>query len=287
VDIVFDPVTIVEVGPRDGLQNEPKTIKLDEKVRLINLLSTSGLKQIEVGSFVNPKMVPQMADSGLVFSKITRRPGISYTALVPNLNGYEQAKKCSPDAIAIFCSASESFSKANLNASIDESFMRISQFISLAKKDDILVRGYVSCVTDCPFEGPVPASNVAKVVAKLREFNCYEISLGDTLGKGSPGAVDKMIDNVLNEVSVEVLAGHFHDTSGLALENIQVSLERGIRVFDTAVGGLGGCPFAPGAPGNVATELVLKYVQGKGFKTGVDMEIIMQAAKLARDMRHV
>lgn len=229
---MYDRVTIVEVGPRDGLQNESRTIELDKKVRLINLLSSSGLKQIEVGSFVNPKMVPQMADSGLVFSKITRHPGISYSALVPNLNGYEQAKKCSPDVIAIFCSASEGFSKANLNASIDESFKRISQFISLAKKDDILVRGYVSCVTDCPFEGPVPASNVAKVVAKLREFNCYEISLGDTLGKGSPNMVDKMIDNVLNEVPVEMLAGHFHNTSGLALENIQVSLERGIRVFD-------------------------------------------------------
>ena len=284
---MFDHVTIVEVGPRDGLQNEPKTIGLDEKVNLINLLSTSGLKQIEVGSFVNPKMVPQMADSGLVFSKITRRPDVSYSALVPNLNGYEQAKKYVPDAIAIFCSASESFSKANLNASIDESFKRISQFISLAEQDGILVRGYVSCVTDCPFEGPVPASNVAKVVAKLREFNCYEISLGDTLGKGSPETIDKMIDNVLNEVSVEILAGHFHDTSGLALKNIQVSLERGIRVFDTAVGGLGGCPFAPGAPGNVATESVLEYVQEKGFKTGVDMKVIMQAAKLARDMRHV
>ena len=284
---MFEHVTIVEVGPRDGLQNEPKTIGLDEKVNLINLLSTSGLKQIEVGSFVNPKMVPQMADSGLVFSKITRRPDVSYSALVPNLNGYEQAKKYVPDAIAIFCSASESFSKANLNASIDESFKRISQFISLAEQDGILVRGYVSCVTDCPFEGPVPASNVAKVVAKLREFNCYEISLGDTLGKGSPETIDKMIDNVLNEVSVEILAGHFHDTSGLALKNIQVSLERGIRVFDTAVGGLGGCPFAPGAPGNVATESVLEYVQEKGFKTGVDMKVIMQAAKLARDMRHV
>ena len=232
-------------------------------------------------------MVPQMADSGLVFSKITRRPDVSYSALVPNLKGYEQAKKFVPDAIAIFCSASESFSKANLNASIDESFKRISQFISRAEQDGILVRGYVSCVTDCPFEGPVPASNVAKVVAKLREFNCYEISLGDTLGKGSPETIDKMIDNVLNEVSVEILAGHFHDTSGLALKNIQVSLERGIRVFDTAVGGLGGCPFAPGAPGNVATESVLEYVQEKGFKTGVDMKVIMQAAKLARDMRHV
>lgn len=284
---MFDHVTIVEVGPRDGLQNEPKTIGLDEKVNLINLLSTSGLTQIEVGSFVNPQMVPQMADSGLVFSKITRRPDVSYSALVPNLKGYEQAKKFAPDAIAIFCSASESFSKANLNASIDESFKRISQFISRAEQDGILVRGYVSCVTDCPFEGPVPASNVAKVVAKLRDFNCYEISLGDTLGKGSPETIDKMIDNVLNEVSVEILAGHFHDTSGLALKNIQVSLERGIRVFDTAVGGLGGCPFAPGAPGNVATESVLEYVQEKGFKTGVDMKVIMQAAKLARDMRHV
>jgi len=284
---MFDHVTIVEVGPRDGLQNEPKTIGLDEKVNLINLLSTSGLKQIEVGSFVNPQMVPQMADSGLVFSKITRRPDVSYSALVPNLKGYEQAKKFVPDAIAIFCSASESFSKANLNASIDESFKRISQFISRAEQDGILVRGYVSCVTDCPFEGPVPASNVAKVVAKLREFNCYEISLGDTLGKGSPETIDKMIDNVLNEVSVEILAGHFHDTSGLALKNIQVSLERGIRVFDTAVGGLGGCPFAPGAPGNIATESVLEYVQEKGFKTGVDMKVIMQAAKLVRDMRHV
>ena len=284
---MFDHVTIVEVGPRDGLQNEPKTIGLDEKVNLINLLSTSGLRQIEVGSFVNPQMVPQMADSGLVFSKITRRPDVSYSALVPNLKGYEQAKKFVPDAIAIFCSASESFSKANLNASIDESFKRISQFISRAEQDGTLVRGYVSCVTDCPFEGPVPASNVAKVVAKLRDFNCYEISLGDTLGKGSPETIDKMIDNVLNEVSVEILAGHFHDTSGLALKNIQVSLERGIRVFDTAVGGLGGCPFAPGAPGNVATESVLEYVQEKGFKTGVDMKVIMQAAKLARDMRHV
>lgn len=280
-------VEIVEVGPRDGLQNEVKKIDLPTKVKLIDLLSTAGFKRIEVGSFVNPRLVPQMADSGLVLSNIKRDPSISYAVLVPNKRGYLKAKEFFPNEIAVFCSASEGFSKANINSSIEESLARISEFLDEAKSDGMPVRGYVSCITHCPFDGLVPPSNVAYVVAQLKKLGCYEISLGDTLGRASSDQVDRMFNSVLDEVHETQLAGHFHNTSGNALDNIGVSVERGIRVFDSAVGGLGGCPFAPGAPGNVATEDVLDYVESMGFEANLNKEIINKAGKLAKEIRNV
>ena len=280
-------VEIVEVGPRDGLQNEVKKIDLPTKVKLIDLLSTAGFKRIEVGSFVNPRLVPQMADSGLVLSNIKRDPSISYAVLVPNKRGYLKAKEFFPNEIAVFCSASEGFSKANINSSIEESLDRISEFLDEAKSDGVPVRGYVSCITHCPFDGLVPPSNVAYVVAQLKKLGCYEISLGDTLGRASSDQVDRMFNSVLDEVHETQLAGHFHNTSGNALDNIGVSVERGIRVFDSAVGGLGGCPFAPGAPGNVATEDVLDYVESMGFEANLNKEIINKAGKLAKEIRNV
>ena len=280
-------IEIVEVGPRDGLQNEVKKIDLPTKVKLINLLSTAGFKRIEVGSFVNPRLVPQMADSGLVLSNIKRDPSISYAVLVPNRRGYLKAKEFFPNEIAVFCSASEGFSKANINSSIEESLDRISEFLDEAKSDGMPVRGYVSCITHCPFDGLVPPSNVAYVVAQLKKLGCYEISLGDTLGRASSDQVDRMFNSVLDEAHESQLAGHFHNTSGNALDNIGVSVERGIRVFDSAVGGLGGCPFAPGAPGNVATEAVLNYVDSMGFKANLNKEIINKASKLAKEIRNV
>ena len=280
-------VEIVEVGPRDGLQNEVKKIDLPTKVKLIDLLSTAGFKRIEVGSFVNPRLVPQMADSGLVLSNIKRDPSISYAVLVPNKRGYLKAKEFFPNEIAVFCSASEGFSKANINSSIEESLARISEFLDEAKSDGMPVRGYVSCITHCPFDGLVPPSNVAYVVAQLKKLGCYEISLGDTLGRASSDQVDRMFNSVLDEAHESQLAGHFHNTSGNALDNIGVSVERGIRVFDSAVGGLGGCPFAPGAPGNVATEDVLDYVESMGFEANLNKEIINKAGKLAKEIRNV
>ena len=280
-------IEIVEVGPRDGLQNEVKKIDLPTKVKLIDLLSTAGFKRIEVGSFVNPRLVPQMADSGLVLSNIKRDPSISYAVLVPNRRGYLKAKEFFPNEIAVFCSASEGFSKANINSSIEESLARISEFLDEAKSDGMPVRGYVSCITHCPFDGLVPPSNVAYVVAQLKKLGCYEISLGDTLGRASSDQVDRMFNSVLDEVHETQLAGHFHNTSGNALDNIGVSVERGIRVFDSAVGGLGGCPFAPGAPGNVATEDVLDYVESMGFEANLNKEIINKAGKLAKEIRNV
>lgn len=280
-------IEIVEVGPRDGLQNEVKKIDLPTKVKLIDLLSTAGFKRIEVGSFVNPRLVPQMADSGLVLSNIKRDPSISYAVLVPNKRGYLKAKEFFPNEIAVFCSASEGFSKANINSSIEESLDRISEFLDEAKSDGMPVRGYVSCITHCPFDGLVPPSNVAYVVAQLKKLGCYEISLGDTLGRASSDQVDRMFNSVLDEVHETQLAGHFHNTSGNALDNIGVSVERGIRVFDSAVGGLGGCPFAPGAPGNVATEDVLDYVESMGFEANLNKEIINKAGKLAKEIRNV
>ena len=280
-------VEIVEVGPRDGLQNEVTKIDLPTKVKLIDLLSTAGFKRIEVGSFVNPRLVPQMADSGLVLSNIKRDPSISYAVLVPNRRGYLKAKEFFPNEIAVFCSASEGFSKANINSSIEESLDRISEFLDEAKSDGMPVRGYVSCITHCPFDGLVPPSNVAYVVAQLKKLGCYEISLGDTLGRASSDQVDRMFNSVLDEAHESQLAGHFHNTSGNALDNIGVSVERGIRVFDSAVGGLGGCPFAPGAPGNVATEDVLDYVESMGFEANLNKEIINKAGKLAKEIRNV
>ncbi|KFE34456.1 hydroxymethylglutaryl-CoA lyase [Thioclava atlantica] len=280
-----ETVEIFEMAPRDGLQNEKRAIPLDEKIALVDCLSRAGFKRIEVGSFVSPKWVPQMADSAAVFAGITRRPGISYAALTPNLKGYEAAKAARADEVAIFASASEGFSRANLNCSIAESLERFAPVVEAAKADNVKVRGYVSVVTDCPFDGPTPPGNVARVVAALREMGCYEISLGDTIGQGTPESVTAMLEAVMNEVPAARLAGHYHDTAGRALANIEASLALGLRVFDAAVGGLGGCPYAPGAAGNVATEAVNARLIELGYETGLDAQVLAEAAGLARKMK--
>lgn len=278
-------VEIFEMGPRDGLQNEKRMIPAAEKIALVDLLSRAGFRRIEVTSFVSPKWVPQMGDAAEVMAGITRVPGISYAVLTPNMKGYEGAKAARADEVAIFASASEGFSKANLNATIAESLERFAPVAEAAKADGIPVRGYVSVVTDCPFDGPTPPGNVARVAAALRDMGCYEISLGDTIGQGRAETIDAMLAAVLNELPAGRLAGHYHDTAGRALENIDASLARGLRVFDAAVGGLGGCPYAPGAKGNVATEKVAAHLAALGHETGLDMEILALAGAMAQAMR--
>ena len=278
-------VEIFEMGPRDGLQNEKRQIPTAEKIALVDCLSQAGFRRIEVASFVSPKWVPQMADSGEVLEGIKRVAGISYAALTPNLKGYERAVAAKADEIAIFGSASEGFSKANINATIAESFERLEPVAKAGIAAGIPVRGYVSCVTDCPYDGPTSPAMVAHVVAKLRDAGCYEISLGDTIGQGRPETVTAMLEAVLQEVPADMLAGHYHDTSGRALANIEASLALGVRVFDAAVGGLGGCPYAPGAAGNVATEAVHRRLTELGYATGLNAEILDRAAEMALTMR--
>lgn len=280
-----DRVEIFEVGPRDGLQNEARMISTADKVALIDQLSRAGFSRIEVASFVSPKWVPQMADGAQVLAGITRAEGVSYAALTPNMRGYGGAVAAKADEIAIFASASEGFSKANLNATIDESLARFADVAAAAKADGMRMRGYVSCVTDCPFDGETEPGDVARVVAALRDMGAYEVSLGDTIGRGLPERMDKMLEVVVQEMPAEKLAGHFHDTAGRALENVDVALARGVRVFDAAVGGLGGCPYAPGAAGNVATEKLEAHLRQRGFETGLNAEIIAQAADFARTLR--
>ncbi|MGR3795151.1 hydroxymethylglutaryl-CoA lyase [Vannielia sp. SX4] len=278
-------VEIFEVGPRDGLQNEKAVIGVAEKVALVDCLSRAGFHRIEAASFVSPKWVPQMASSGEVMAGITRAERVSYWALTPNMKGYEAARAAGCDGVAVFGAATEGFSRANLNCSVDEALARFAPVLEAAKADGVPVRGYVSVVTDCPFEGEVDPGAVAKVAGALLRMGCVEVSLGETLGRGVPERVDAMLAAVLGEVPPERLAGHFHDTSGRALENIEVALERGLRVFDAAVGGLGGCPYAPGAAGNVATEAVAARLAELGYETGLNMAVIEEAAAMARAMR--
>lgn len=279
------PVEIFEVGPRDGLQNERRLIPTADKVALVDLLSRAGFRRIEVTSFVAPRWVPQMADAAEVMAAITRAPAIRYAALTPNLRGYARAKAAGASEVAIFASASEGFSRANLNAGIAESLERLALVAQAAQADGIPVRGYVSVVTDCPFDGPTPPGNVARVAALLRDMGCYEISLGDTIGHARPDTIDALLSAVLQELPPDRLAGHYHDTSGRALDNIDASLARGLRVFDAAVGGLGGCPYAPGAAGNVATERVARHLAAAGYRTGLDLGVISKAAALARRLK--
>ena len=278
-------VEIFEVGPRDGLQNEKRMIPTSEKVALVDCLSGAGFKRIEIASFVSPKWVPQMADSAEVLAGITRAPGVSYAALTPNMQGLDRALAAKADEVAIFGSASEGFSKANINATIAESLDRFRPVAEAAKAAGIPVRGYISCVTDCPYDGPVDPQAVARVAAELDAMGCYEISLGDSIGQGTPESIGAMLDTVLTVVPAQRLAGHYHDTAGRALANIEVSLEKGLRVFDAAVGGLGGCPFAPGAEGNVATELVNARLIELGYATGLNAEILETAGAMALAMR--
>jgi hydroxymethylglutaryl-CoA lyase len=271
-------VEIFEVGPRDGLQNEARMIPAAEKIALVDCLSGAGFARIEVASFVSPKWVPQMADGAEVLAGIRRAAGVSYAALVPNLMGFERAMAAGADEVAVFASASEGFSRANLNCSIAESFERFRPVAEAAAAANVRMRGYVSCVVKCPYDGPVAPGAVAEVAAALFEMGAYEVSLGDTIGKGEPA--------VLGVAEAGRLAGHFHDTGGRALANVEAALAKGIRVFDAAVGGLGGCPFAPGAKGNVATEAVDDRLTALGFETGLDRDVVGRAAEMARAMRH-
>lgn len=278
-------VEIFEVGPRDGLQNEPGKLALSDKIALIDRLSGAGFRRIEVASFVSPKWVPQMADSAEVMAGIARAPGVSYAALTPNMRGLEGALTAKADEIAIFGAATEGFSRANINASVAESLARFRPVADAAQAAGLRVRGYISCVTDCPYDGAVPPAQVASLARALLEMGCYEISLGDTLGQGTPESIGAMLDAVLEVVPAGRLAGHYHDTNGRALDNIEASLGRGLRVFDAAVGGLGGCPYAPGAKGNVATEQVMDRLAALGCDTGLDAAIVRDAADMARAMR--
>ena len=278
-------VEIFEVGPRDGLQNEKQQIAITDKIALVDCLSVAGFRRIEVASFVSAKWVPQMADSADVLAGIDRAEGVSYAALTPNMRGFEGAIAAKADEIAIFGSASEGFSKANINATIAESLERFEPVATTAKSQGVPVRGYVSCVSDCPYDGPVAPDQVARVAKALFDMGCYEISLGDTIGQATPERIDAMLAAVTSAIPAEKLAGHYHDTSGRALDNIEASLARGLRVFDAAVGGLGGCPYAPGAAGNVATEAVHERLTALGFTTGLDAASLNKAATMAQAMR--
>jgi hydroxymethylglutaryl-CoA lyase len=273
-------VRIVEVAPRDGLQNEARAVSVEAKVSLIEGLAAAGLKTVECGSFVSPMRVPQMADSGAVLRRIRRMPGVSYPVLVPNLKGLEAAVEAGAQDIAVFVAASETFSQRNINASIAQSMERSSEVMRRALARGMNVRGYVSCVLGCPYEGEIPIAAVVRVAKQLYEEGCSEISLGDTIGVGTPLKAQTMIDAVARAIPVERLAVHFHDTWGQALANIYAALELGLSVVDSSVAGLGGCPYALGATGNVATEDVVYMLDGMGIETGVDLEKVAESGRM-------
>ena len=272
-------VRLVEVGPRDGLQNEKQPIEVADKVRLVDDLSAAGLGYIEVGSFVSPKWVPQMAGSAEVFAQIQRKAGVTYAALTPNLKGFEGALEAGVREVAVFAAATDAFSQKNINCSIKESLERFVPVMDAAKANDIRVRGYVSCVLGCPYDGAIDPKQVASVAAELFAMGCYEVSLGDTIGTGTPGATRQLIETVAAQIPREKLAGHFHDTYGQALANIYASLLEGVSVFDSSVAGLGGCPYAKGASGNVASEDVLYMLNGLGIQTGIDLDQLIAAGQ--------
>jgi hydroxymethylglutaryl-CoA lyase len=272
-------VRIVDVGPRDGLQNEPKTVPTGAKIELVNRLADAGLPAVEAGAFVSPKWVPQMADSLEVLKGIRRRPGVSYPVLVPNMRGFESAVAANVDEIAIFGAASETFSRKNINCSIAESLERFAPVAAAAATRGIRVRGYISCVAGCPYEGEVAPAAVAAVAKALDAMGCYGVSLGDTIGVGTPGKVKAMIEAVAREVPIERLGVHFHDTYGQALANLYAALELGVATVDSSVAGLGGCPYAKGASGNVATEDVVYMLDGLGIETGVDLAQVFEAGR--------
>ena len=280
-------VDIFEMGPRDGLQNEKIEVSVGQKIALIDCLSRAGYRRIECASFVSPKWVPQMAGSADVLGRISRADGVRYAALTPNMRGFNDAKAANADEVAVFGSASEAFSKANINVSIEESLDQFEAVIKAARTIDMPVRGYVSCVAGCPFEGEVDPSAVARVAERLFSMGCYEVSLGDTIGVGTPDTIAKMLIAVRDVVPVARLAGHYHDTNGRAMDNIDASLALGVRVFDASVAGLGGCPYAPGAAGNVATENVAAHLQRLGYETGLDLAVVAQAAEMARAIRDI
>lgn len=272
-------VRLIEVGPRDGLQNEAQPISVADKVQLVDALSAAGLGYIEVGSFVSPKWVPQMAGSAEVFAQIQRKPGVIYGALAPNLRGFEDALAAGVKEVAVFAAASEAFSQRNINCSISESLERFAPIMAAAQQKGVSVRGYVSCVLGCPYEGQVAPEQVAAVARELYAMGCYEVSLGDTIGTGTAGATRRMFEVVGKDVPRAKLAGHFHDTYGQAIANLYASLLEGINVFDSSIAGLGGCPYAKGASGNVATEDVLYLLNGLGIETGIDMDKLLVAGQ--------
>jgi len=272
-------VRIVEVGPRDGLQNETGKVPAAVKVELIHRLADAGLRAIEATAFVSPKWVPQMADHAEVMAGIEKKSGVAYPVLVPNMKGFETAREAGAKEIAVFGAASETFSRKNINCSIAESLDRFAPIVEAARASRMRVRGYISCVAGCPYEGEVKPQAVARMAEKLDTMGCYEISLGDTIGVGTPRTIRSMIEAVARKVPVGKLAGHYHDTYGQALVNIYASLEAGVKIFDSSVAGLGGCPYAKGATGNVATEDVIYMLDGLGIETGVDLEKLFRAGQ--------
>jgi len=282
--MIAKKIQIVEVGPRDGLQNEKIWVETETKIALIEKLADAGLTKIEATSFVSPKWVPQMKDAFVVLSGIERRPGVTYPVLTPNLKGFERALEAGVTEVAVFGAASESFSQKNINCSISESVERFRPVIEAAQKNSVRVRGYISCVLGCPYEGEVPLENVVNLAEKMLKMGCYEISLGDTIGIGTPLQAKKMVEIVAEKVPVSNLALHFHDTRGQALANIYACLELGVSVIDASVSGLGGCPYAQGASGNVATEDVVYMLHGIGIKTGVDIEKLIETGRFISDV---
>lgn len=276
-------VKIVEVGPRDGLQNEKQPVSTDDKLALIHGLADAGLPVVEATSFVSPKWVPQMADASEIMTRLQRKAGVSYPVLTPNLKGFEAALAAGAQEVAIFAAASESFSQKNINCSIAESLERFAPVMAAANAAGVRVRGYVSCVLGCPYEGDIDAAKVADVAGTLHRMGCYEISLGDTIGTGTPGKAQHLIATVAGQVPLRALAVHFHDTYGQALANIHACLQMGVAVVDSSVSGLGGCPYAKGASGNVATEDVLYMLNGLGIDTGIDMQALLDvSARISR-----
>jgi len=276
-----DHVKVFEVGPRDGLQNQKRIIPTEDKIRLVDMLSDCGFTHIETTSFVSPKWVPQMADAAAVMAGISRKPGTAYTALTPNMRGYKAAIDASIDEVAVFGSASEGFSQKNINCSIEDSFSRFMPIVEQAKIDKCNVRGYISCITQCPYDGQIEPDQVIRVALRLLDMGCYEISLGDTIGAATTDTTQKLVSSMLNYMPSSVLAGHFHDTNNTALENIKVCLDAGIRTFDSAVGGLGGCPYAEGAKGNVDTVAVVNMLHEMKYETGVNVENLNKASAFA------
>lgn len=273
-----DAITIVEVGPRDGLQNEAQIVSVETKVALIERLAAAGARVVEAGAFVSPKWVPQMAATDAVMARMRRAPGVSYPVLTPNMQGYAGARAAGADAVAVFAAASESFSRRNINCSIDESLERFRPVTEAAKAEGVRVRGYVSCVLGCPYEGAVAVGAVVRVARALYKTGCYEISLGDTIGVGTARETAALVRAVAAEVPVAALAGHFHDTYGQALSNIWAAIDTGVRVFDCSVSGLGGCPYAKGASGNVATEDVVYAMHRSGLRTGLDLDALVDTS---------
>jgi len=270
-------VMIYEVGPRDGLQNEPGFVPTADKIALIDLLSETGLTRIEATSFVSPKWVPQMADAAEVMAGIRRHPGVRYAALTPNMRGFDAARAAAVDEVAIFGSASETFSRKNINCSIAESLERFAPVAEAAQAAGLPVRGYVSCVIACPYDGPVAPGEAERISTALLELGCYEVSLGDTIGHGTPETIDRLLAHLTRSIRAERLAGHFHDTNGRARDNVEVALGHGLRTFDSAIGALGGCPYAPGAKGNVSTLPLARMLEQGGWETGLDLAALERA----------